>query len=157
MADFSFLDEMQVNSEDLSEITLYNVDLPNGEHPVLIGRLAGESNPAYMNEILKQSLGRRNRSLAALANVKNLQRNRDLDRKLYPLLVITGWRNVCDVEGKDVPFSSKECVEFFQLLPDFVMDDVRNHFADPGNFSKEIDVEGAVEKGKKLPGGSNGS
>lgn len=148
MADFSFLDDMQVTGEDLSEMTLYSCILPNGKNPVLIGRHGGESTPAYANAILKGSVKQQKMVKAGMMTVGMLKQNRDQDRKLYPMHVITGWKDVCDGSKKPVKFSPEACTEFFAHLPDDIFDDVRDHYGNPRNFRNAVDPEAAADKGK---------
>lgn len=149
MTDFGFLEEMKVTKEDLSEITLYSIMLPNGKNPVLIGRHGGESNEQYANAILRGSVKQQKMVKAGMMTVGMLQQNRDQDRKLYPLHVITGWKNVCDAKKQDVTFSAEACAGFFEHLPDDIFDEVREHFANPQNFRNVLDPEAAITKGKK--------
>lgn len=148
MADFSYLDELKVTSEDLSELTLYSIKLPNGKHPTLIGRHGGESNQAYANAVLKRQMKQQKVVKAGAMTVGMVQSNRDHDRQLYPVHVLTGWRDVCDAKNKDVPFAVDECADFVKALPDDIFDEVRNHFGDPMNFRNAADPEGAITKGK---------
>lgn len=149
MTDFGFLGEMKVTKEDLTEMTLFSVILPNGKNPVLIGRHGGESNEQYANAILKGSVKQQKMVRAGMMTVGMLRQNRDQDRKLYPIQVITAWRDVCDSEGSDVPFSAEACARFFEHLPDDIFDEVREHFGNPQNFRNVLDTEAAITKGKK--------
>ena len=149
MSDFDFLADQQVTQDDTAEMTLYSARLPNGKHPKLFGRFAGEANQAYTNAILKRNHAKAKgmRARAPLAN--DLTENRNQDRELYPKHVIFGWEDVCDAEAVDQKFSPEKCKEFFLKLPDDMFDEVRNFFADPFNFRDQIDPEEATAKGKK--------
>ena len=149
MADFSFLDDMKVTGEDLSDCVLFSIILPNGKNPTLIGRHGGESNPAYANAILKGSVKQQKMVKAGMITVGMMQQNRDQDRRLYPMHVITGWKDVCDGSKKDVVFSAEACASFFEHLPDDIFDDVREHFGNPRNFRNAPDPDAAIAKGKK--------
>ncbi len=149
MGKFNYLDTMRVSDTDTSECTLYAVVLPNGKNPVFIGRHAGETNKPYINAILQGSTKTRKMVQANLITAGMLAENRDQDRALFPLHVITGWRDVCDASGVDVEFTRDECAEFIAALPDDQFDELRNHFASPSNFRNVVSPEDAIAKGKK--------
>lgn len=147
MSDFDFLNQLHVAGDDTSEMTLYQLRLPNGKHPTLIGRFAGESNKSYTNAILKRGVKQQKIIRTGNIDVEILKANRDHDRALFPAHVLVGWKDVCDKNGKDKKFSPEACADFITHLPDDMFDEVRNHFGEPSNFRQEVDTEDAIEKG----------
>lgn len=148
MTDFSYLDAMAVDQDDLAELTLFSILLPNGKHPTLIGRHGGESNAPYANAVLKKSMKRQKMLKAGIMTVGTLKDNRDEDRALYPQHVLTGWRDVCDAKGVDAAYSKDAMAGFIAHLPDDIFDEVREFFGNAQNFRQTVDTEEAVEKGK---------
>ncbi len=148
MGKFDYLDTQRVTSDDLSEVTLYTIMLPNGKNPTLIGKHAGDSNKPYMNALLQGSTKQRKLIQNNIITVGMLDENRDNDRVLFPIHVLTGWKDVCGGDGKDVEFSRDECADFIAALPNDAFDEVRNHFGNAANFRDIITPEEAIAKGK---------
>lgn len=152
MTDFGFLDNMQINSDDLAELTLGSVMLPNGKNPTFTGRLAGEQNKGYATALaqkgLKNSKMNRGAAINASMALAQAKKNRDEDRELFAEHVITGWNDVCDADGVDVAFSKDVCKQFFRKLPDDIFDQVRAYFGDTSNFRDIPSIEDAEDLGK---------
>ena len=148
MPKFDFLNDLKVAPEDTAELTIYSVELPNGKNPTLIGKHAGETNKPYANRLLKKSVVNSKLVKAGKMDVGMLERNRDQDRALFPIHVLTGWKDVCDAAGKDVAFTPDEAKDFVDALPNDIFDEVRDFFADAVNFRNTVDPEDAVAKGK---------
>jgi hypothetical protein len=149
VADFSYLSSSEVTRDSTAELTLYDVRLPGGGHPTLIGRYAGETNRAYFTPQLEAAMRRQRRARKGQVDVEVLGQLRALDRKLYPQHVLTGWRDVCDADGKAVPFSAAACGDFIAALPWHIFDDVRSFFGDLANFRPDaLSDDEAVEVGK---------
>lgn len=140
MADFSHL---KATRKDTSELTLWDVV---GE-PTLVVRHAGESNKSYFNERLRQA--ERLRQRKAKINAAAIKEARDLDRELFPKFVITGWKNVTDANGNQVPFSRDDCAAFLAAVDDDMFDMIREFCQDASNF-REV-AEGVVAAGNSQP------
>ena len=147
MADFSYLNDLDVKNEAIAELVLHWIVLPNGKSPTLYGRHAGQSNKPYYNAIFKSGVKqtkalRKNRMTPEMAD-----NNRDEDRVLYPKFVITAWSDMVDSNMDPVLFSQDDCAKFFQHLPDHIFDEVRDFYADINNFVTTIDMEDVRETG----------
>lgn len=125
--------------KNTSEFTIFTI---LGMEPVLTGVHAGESHKAYFNEKLRQAEQALRRK--AKLSIGLLEANRKRDKDLYAKYIITGWKNVVDFEGKEVPFSVENCRAFFDAIDDETFDSIREYFADVTNFQQTIDVESAV-------------
>lgn len=152
MADFGFVKEQGVSPEDLIEFTIYTITMPNGKHPTLVGRYAGESNKPYYNALLKKQMKTVSAKQAAFKagtiNEEMVGENREQNRELFPEFVLTGWRDVTDGKGKDLKFTKADCFDFLCALPNEDCDDVFNHFSNRVNFKKDVPtVETAVDEG----------
>lgn len=149
---FGYMEQAEVTAESVATYTMFHITMPNGKNPVITGRIAGEKNLNYFNQVLKRTAKRAKAIQAGAMSQAMLAENRDEDRMLFPKYVITGWE-VVDAQGKEVAFSPSECSDFLNALPDHVFDDLRNFFASPNNFAQDIDdetvtAEEAAAKGK---------
>lgn len=119
--------------------------------PKLIVRPATESNKPYFNEVLRRSA----KTLRKAANgdisvdTDTLDKNRQDDRRLFPKHVIVGWEGIKDSQGKEVPFSQENCVEFLQALPDWIFDDIGIFCRKNSNFVDEpVEIDDAEDLAK---------
>ena len=98
--------------------------------PVLVMKVAGQSNKPYWNALTKDlPKGQAQRRVS-----DQVQRNRQQDRKLLPQYVVIGWEGVYDANGDAVEFNEANCAALLMNLPDWIMDEVRNFAATPMNF-----------------------
>lgn len=105
--------------------------------PKLTVKSATEANKLFYNQVLKR-MKRNSRTMqAGQANAELLAANRDEDRELFPKYVITGWSNVVNDEGTEVPFNEQNCKEFLDALPDWLFDGLREFCSSPANFIEE--------------------
>ncbi len=137
--DFSHFQQLEVSSDSTAECCLIELE---GE-PTLMVRPANESNPAYMNARLRMAgQGKGFRKLKKVAiDTKELNKLRQDDRELFPEHVIIGWKNVCDSNKEEVPFSLEACTAFVNALPDWIFDIVRGVAVPPESFVETIDSE----------------
>ncbi len=121
-------------------------DLP-GE-PWLQVRLGGQMNKPYFQAVLaaQSSKGRRKRkkTKAASLSVAELEKNRELDRELYPEHIDGGawggWlEDDPDRPGKyrEVPYSPEAFGDLMAQLEDYLFDELRAFCNEPLNFSSE--------------------
>jgi len=132
---------------DISQATSW-VDMPElGKRARILLAPATEANPAYYNAMLKLS-GKRVRQMVKSDQItaEDAALNRDDDRELYPKFVIRSWEFVEGEPGGDgvgedgfVPFSRGNAAQLCRLLPDHLMDRLRNHGATPERFYGEAD------------------
>jgi len=97
---------------------------------------AGGSNKPYTT-----ALGKRvaKRGAAGRAEVKAdpgsaLKWQVDTDRALFPRYVVTGWRGITDSADAPVPFSANACAEFFDALPDWIVQEISAFAGVASNF-----------------------
>ena len=153
MADFSHLGTLEVSADTTTEYTLHQITV-NSVSPTLIVAPATEANKPYFNALLKRA-GKTARQVRANAiNTGLIEENRLEDLELYPRHVIKGWQDVLDADGTEVDFSQANLVEFLDVLPNWLFDDLRNYCGNPANFSELVDVETSA---KNSPSGSSGS
>lgn len=135
--DFSHIENLKVDPTATAEYVFYDI---KGE-PTLTAKPAAEVNGPYLNALLKGGSkrlfrrARRNR-----VDPGSVKENRAQDVKLYSKYVVTGWKNVVDVEEKPVEFSPEACQAFFNALPPDMFDEFRAFCSDLDNFRDEDDL-----------------
>lgn len=133
MANFKHLKSLDIQGQQTTRFTLYQVD---GE-PWLEIRPAAEVNRNYFNSLLKRSRKNLKRIRAGAVNAAQIAENRDEDRTLYPKHVVVGWGGVRNDEGVEVDFSVEDCAAFLRALPDWLFDELRVFASDVTNFLPE--------------------
>ena len=122
------------------------VDMPElGVRARVLVAPATEANPGYYNAMLAAS-GKRMRRMARTDQItgEDAAQNRDDDRQLYPRHVIKGWECIegdpstakegeLDGEGH-VVFGRRAAETLCRVLPDHLMDRLRNHASTPERF-----------------------
>lgn len=119
------------------------VDMPElGARARIMIRPATDANPAYFNAMLKMS-GKRVRQQVKTDEItaEDAALNRDDDRQLYPLHVIAGWEFIegepegggLDENGH-VPYSKFAAKQLCEILPNHLMDRLRNTASTPERF-----------------------
>jgi len=131
--DFSYLKNLEVKNKT-AEYSLFQI---NGE-PTLILKPATEVNKGYFNSVLRRSKRNLRAMKSGSISQKMIKETREEDKELYPKYIISGWKDVKDSAGKDVPFSPENCVDFLEALPDWIFDDIRNFAGSSENFSGEV-------------------
>jgi hypothetical protein len=105
-------------------------------------RYAGEGNVGYFNAMLARA-GKRARKVqqkgGPLVDASMLSENRDEDRALYPVHVITGWRGIVTPAGEPIEATPEHKAEFCKKLPDWIFDRIRDHAARPERFVQDGD------------------
>jgi hypothetical protein len=129
--------------------------------PVLIGKFAGEANRPYFSSLLKRSARSARRLRAGKLSVRELEDNREHDRELFPKFILTSWEGFKDSEGNDALFNIANVSALVNALPEWMFDDVRNHFSNPlsfiESFDDEVPDEDAAALGNSLPPVLDGS
>lgn len=149
---FKQLETLKLRADMTAELTLHDIENPDGTSPTLILSPATEVNKGYFNGLLRRSRKNMRNIQAQNFDTSMIQDNRGNDRVLYAKHIIKGWKHVKDDKGKNVTFSEEQCMGFLQELPDWLFDNVRNFATIVRNF---IDVEGpdVEETSKNLPEG----
>lgn len=134
--DFSNISRDKISRESTATFTFYRLE---GE-PSLTVKPVGEANPSYMRAMLKGSKETVRRMRGGNITPEILAENREKDRKLFPLHVITGWSGVLDAGGKEVAFSPESCGAFVRALPYDIFNDLRDFCSTLDNFRDEEEV-----------------
>lgn len=102
-------------------------------------RCAGQSNKPYIDAVARATAKSGSARVVAQGRIDSnwVDQNRKQDRELFPKHVIVGWDGIRDESGAIVPFSVEACRELLDAVPDWIMDDLRNFAAAPGNFLDE--------------------
>jgi hypothetical protein len=116
--------------------------------PVLIVKPAGSENKPYFNALLKELGGNARAMKSQRLTGEALEKAREVTAKLFPGLVVVGWRNVKDASGADVPFSAEACSHLLEVLnktAPYVLDGLRAFCDEPQSFlataEQAIDAE----------------
>lgn len=136
MPNFNYLKKYEVKSDKTFEYEIDELD----SNPTLIMVPATSENKLYYNQILKKQAKNPMKALKNM-NRATVKKNRDHDRKLFPLYVIKGWKGVIDTDKKPVEFNMDNCFEFLLALPDWIFDKIRNYAASPENFIEDEVIE----------------
>lgn len=139
MSKFSYLEVTKPKAGVTREYVMGGISI-NGANPVLIVSPATKANRKYWREILKIANQNRN-SRKKTMNERDLDEISERDMDLYSRTVISGWKNVYDDKGKEVPFSESDCKDFLAAIPDSEFDDLRNYCGEISNFVDVVDVE----------------
>lgn len=127
---------------DISQATSW-VEMPElGKRARVLVRPATDANPNYYNAMLKLS-SKRVRAMLKTDEItaEDAALNRDDDRQLYPRFVIAGWEALEGEPGSDgldedghVPFTRENSRKLCGILPNHLMDRLRNQAATPERF-----------------------
>lgn len=146
MGQFDYLKKLDVKGDETAEFKL--LDLP--AKPKLILAIAGEKNKPYLNASLKAFGSQLNSRRRTRMDADTMSDTREADRALYAQYVIKGWEGITDTKGEEVPFNKENCLEFLEILPDYIFDDIRVFAGDPTNFVQgEIDSHGTGKNSRK--------
>jgi len=146
VSDFSHLRKLDVQGAAVAEFELVELE----GNPVLVGVFAGETNAPYYNQLVKRSGKNSRRFRAGKLTTRELEDNREHDRELFPKHVIKSWRGVMDSRGEPAQFSMANCLAFLSALPNWLFDDVRNHFSNPVSFVDDPDDSVSAEEAEDL-------
>jgi len=131
---FNQLKALELNDEMTAELTLHDIENPDGTSPTLFLAPATEVNKGYFNGLLRRSRKNMRNIQEQNFDTSMIKDNRDNDRVLYAKYIVKGWKNVKDDKGKDVPFNEENCQGFLEALPDWLFDKVRNFATIVRNF-----------------------
>lgn len=142
MSKFSRFKALEVKGKT-AEFVLHGLN--EDPKPVLIVRPGGTENTPYLNALLREFGGQQQVSrLRASVDAGNLEKQREANRRLFPEFIVAGWKDVRDNDGNVVPYSLEGCIELFQQIPDYMVDDIRSFVEIPENFHaarQTIDVD----------------
>jgi len=144
MSKFGYMQQGAVKPSITKEYEIEEIQV-NGVSPVLIVKPANESNAKYINAMLASQTGNRKNKKINAARLKEVL---DMDRELYPLYVIDGWKNVVDEKGTEVQFSVEDCNDMVSQLPYHAFSRLRDFCSDIYTWAKDvdIDIEVAIKK-----------
>lgn len=142
MSKFNYASKGNIAPSLTKEYEIVEIKI-NGVSPVLIVTPSTEANTSYTNAMLKVQTGKRQSKHVTAARLKELD---VMDRKLYPLYVIKGWKYVPDDKGVDVQFNLEDCNDFINQLPDHVFARLRDYCGKVETWTDDVDIELAVKK-----------
>ena len=135
MVDFSQFNALKAINRTVD----YEVYQIAGE-PILKILFAGEPTKPYYSALIRKS-GKKIRALQSSRVTPSMAReNREDDKGLYAAHIIKGWSGIVDANGKEVPFTSENVLDFLNALPDWIFEDIRRYASDIQNF-----IEDAIE------------
>lgn len=149
---FNQLKTLELKSDMTAELTLHDIENPDGTSPTLILAPATEANKGYFNGLLRRSRKNMRNIQEQNFDTSMIENNRDNDRVLYAKYIVKGWKHVKDDKGKDVPFNEENAQGFLEALPYWLFDKVRNFATVVRNFV-DIDVPDAEATAKNLQEG----
>lgn len=129
---FSNLSGAEVSAQSVADFVFE--DLPGA--PWVRVRIGGQLNRGYFNAVLARESKGRKRALRGRIDMATLDRNRELDRKLFPKHMDGGaWGGwVDDSTGEEVPYSPEGFAELMAQLPADLFDELRAFVNEPVNF-----------------------
>lgn len=129
---------------DIKQKTMIHVFYELEGEPEMECLPATEANAPYFNAVLKEQGKTLRRMRAGKLSGAMLKENREVDRKLYPLHVVQGWpKPPLGENGQPVNMDREATAEFFQCLPDWILDRARNEIGTPSNFVDDDDIDQA--------------
>lgn len=134
MADFQHLSKLRVADDATAEFTFFRIV---GE-PTLTVRHAGDTNPDFLNAVLKKpkKLARQARR-ARQVTAQSIDQARLEDIQLFARVIVTGWSGVKDSEGNEVEFSRENLIDFLTAIPPDMFNELRAFCLDIENFREE--------------------
>ena len=109
--------------------------------PTLIGKIAGDANRGYINALARKNTNKtrqnRRRAKSGQEVIEVVERDRKIDREIYPGVVLVGCEGIPDTEGKEAPNTREVLKQLCEKLPDWIFDQVRGFFANPVNFTDD--------------------
>ena len=148
MGKFAHVKQSRLTQNSTADLTLYMIDMGDGESPTLTLTPATEINKPYFNAVLKRSGKFARRVQTGKLNINTIRENRDEDRNLYPKFIVKGWSGVIDSDGTTVPFTVADCGDFLGAVDDWVFDEIRAFAGNPENFLQESDDLADVDAGE---------
>jgi|GEM_PF-3263306 len=138
---------ISVTMQEEVEYILYSLA---GE-PTLVLKQAGEINKPYFNALLRRSRKNMPRIKSGNIDADLVAANRQNDRELYANHVLVGWKGIKDTDGKNVPFTAADALDFLNQLPNFIFDEIRDFATEPRNFVKDEEGPEVAEVAGNLP------
>ena len=143
MADFQHLAKLRVQDDATAEFTFFRIV---GE-PTLTVRHAGDTNPDFLNAVLKkpkrlQRAARRARQITAAS----IDSARMEDIQLFARCIVVGWSGVLDSQGEEVEFTRENLIDFLTAIPPDMFNELRAFCLDIENFREESDMMDAAEE-----------
>lgn len=130
MVDFSYLASLEIPNEAKP----YSMDI-SGEDAILHLLPAAESNKPYWNAVLRYSNDKlRGGKKKVVVDAASVEKNRKIDKELLARHCLVGWAGIKDTDGKDVPFTKENGLEFLMALPGHMFDPIKAWAADKDNY-----------------------
>jgi len=130
--DFSNVTRLGVSDKTARYEIVEWTDTPK---PVLLLKPGGSENRPYFNAMLREMGQNEMRALKrGIMTAEQLDKTREVARRLIPEHCVAGWEGVKDYGGALVPFTVEACKDLFRAMPDYMVDGVRGFIDEPGNF-----------------------
>lgn len=147
MSKFGNIAATKVKADKVAEYELFDIVGMTGAK--IFGRPATRRlNTAYTNAVLlkTEKLNRKARVSQNKAAIINAQS--DATREPFGRFVLVDWKGIKDENGKEVPFSTADAIDFIAALPDFIYDELLVFFSNEVNFTDIVSVDEAGEIAK---------
>lgn len=145
MSKFNYLKKAQVDAGLVKEYPISDLEI-NGKTPTLLVKTASDANrPLFKRRLLDaQNKPARKKSKKVTPNdIADIRRD---DIGYYSEYVVTGWKNVIDDTGKEVPFDQESCADYLESLPTWMFDALRDFCSDPVNHTDSLEIDSTVKK-----------
>jgi hypothetical protein len=97
-----------------------------------------DANKTFMNESLRRAAARTaGGGRGRRVTTDTVAEARQEDREVLAFTCAQSW-DVKDADGNPVEFTPQNCLEFFEALPDWLFDGVRNWVTNPVNFVGDV-------------------
>jgi len=147
MAKFGKIAAKKVKSGAKADFEFFGIE--NMEGAMVTGRPAVRRlNLPYANAVLAKSERLNRQARASKDKASILIAQTDATREPFARYVLTGWKNIKDENGKPVPFSTDDAIEFVNALPDFMYEELLVFFSTESNFVDEVSEEDAKATAK---------
>lgn len=149
----------ETSNDEASKTKEYVLDriTLNGKSPVLSVLSTTNLNRPYMNAVLKDQKGSRQRKAqAGKIDMQMAEELREKDRERFSRHVVKGWNDLINDDGVEPEFTRENCAEFLNALPDDIFDDLRIFCDNINNFVEDIEID-IEETAKNLQSGLPGN
>lgn len=101
--------------KNTAAMPLFRVKVNSKLDVVLLGNHAGQLNGKYQSLVAKLTK-KHSAELSGEDTPARRQLSNELFAKALAMAAITDWQNVCDRDGKTIPYSAEACEEFLIAL-----------------------------------------
>jgi predicted YcjX-like family ATPase len=128
MPNFSHLQKAEVRDAELP----YKLEQIEGA-PTIWFAPGTDVNKTFQNETLRRANQRQRTRRNKLVTPDTVEASRQEDREIIAKTCAKRW-DVKDADGQDVEFTYENVLEFFQALPNWIFDELRQWVTEPSTF-----------------------